>query len=302
MASFDENYGTGLYNVHQVSVFARAGVAVELLLARKAGAWQPAVIIHDSDGITLYDGEVGLVDATITVTAINSGRDGALAKVRVLAQSDTQLAVFLTGWQVVDGGFATALPTDATYTFTVDTDCVPPIGELLSPPNFDPSDVDGGYFSLPDADPSGLYTHKAGVCARGTQRLIDVIYTVAVHWKTLRPEYAPIKVLDLNYAAACSSSNHETHKDGTHVDIVVTCATEVACADIQPAIDLAKLFVDTGEVCGIIFNDTAVQNVVNPYFESLFSYNPWYGTFMRTVSGHEGHFHVRVKKPDGSCN
>ena len=59
---------------------------------------------------------------------------------------------------------------------------------------------------------------------------------------------------------------------------------------------------DTGQVCGIINNDPAVQKVVNAYFNSKFSYKPWHGTFMRSVSGHTHHFHVRVKKPNGLCN
>jgi hypothetical protein len=45
-----------------------------------------------------------------------------------------------------------------------------------------------------------------------------------------------------------------------------------------------------------------VQAVVNPYFTSKYSYTPWHGTFMRSVSGHTHHFHIRVKKPDGTCN
>ena len=45
---------------------------------------------------------------------------------------------------------------------------------------------------------------------------------------------------------------------------------------------------------------------MNPYFFDNYSYAPWdpsgAGRFMRTVSGHTGHFHVRVLEPDGTCN
>ena len=155
--------------------------------------------------------------------------------------------------------------------------------------------------AVPQSDPPGLYTRKADGCSRGTKRLIDVLYTVATHFQQVRPSLAPISILDLN-EGPCSTVDHATHDDGTHVDIVAGCATEVACADNGPAIDLAKLFVDTGVACGIINNDTAVQAEVNAYFNSKFSYEPWHGTFMRSVSGHTHHFHVRVMKPDGKCN
>ena len=66
--------------------------------------------------------------------------------------------------------------------------------------------------------------------------------------------------------------------------------------------ELAKMFVDTGVACGILNNDTAIQAVVNAYFDSTQTYEPWHGQFMRSVDGHIHHFHVRVKKPDGLCN
>ena len=107
--------------------------------------------------------------------------------------------------------------------------------------------------------------------------------------------------LDLN-KGPCSTVSHQTHADGTHADLTAGCATQVACTNNQPAMDLARLFVDTGQVCGIINNDTAVQKAVNAYFTSKFSYKPWHSTFMCSVSGHTHHFHVRVKKPDGTSN
>jgi hypothetical protein len=93
---------------------------------------------------------------------------------------------------------------------------------------------------LPYSDPDGLYTRKPDGCSRGTKLLIDVIYTVAYHWQPLYPSLSPISVLDLN-EGSCSTINHATHDDGTHVDIIAGCATSVSCADKQPKIVLAKL-------------------------------------------------------------
>lgn len=89
-----------------------------------------------------------------------------------------------------------------------------------------------------------------------------------------------------------------------HADLSAGCATRVGC-DLNASVDLAKLFVDTGESCGLIFDDPDVQAIVNPYFRAEHAYTPWHGgaerTFMRTVGGHTAHFHVRVKRPDGTC-
>ena len=301
VSTLNEDFGSGRYNVHNFTLDVRAEVTVELTLTPTGGAFEPALILHDAAGHTVYDGARGIVSESLNIEVIDDGRRAGPARVQILSAEDTQLSVFITSWRVIDGDFAPRIDTDVAYTFAVSHDCEPPVGELLSSPNFDLGDVEGGFYLMPESDPPGLYTRKADDCSRGTQLLIDVLYTVAFEWNQLRPEYSPIALRDLN-EGSCSGVDHATHDDGTHVDIVVSCATQISCDDIQPAVDLARLFVDTGEVCGIIFNDAAVQAIVNPYFESLYSYEPWRGTFMRTVSGHTGHFHVRVKKPDGTCN
>lgn len=300
-STLNENFGSGLYNVHAFALSVPANVAVTLTLTRTGGTWDPALLLHNASGETVYDGERGAIDGSITVTLLDTGMSSGSASLEILSPVAQDLTVFLTGWSVVDSDFTAAMPTTASYAFLVDVDCVPPEGELLSPPNFDPSNTAGGFFLLPESDPPGLYTRKADDCSRGNKLLIDVVYTVAVRWNQLHPDLTPITILDLN-EGSCSTVDHATHNDGTHVDIVVPCATRVDCTDDQPAIDLAKLFVDTGKVCGILNNNTNAQAVVNPYFESTYSYRPWRDQFMRTVTGHTGHFHVRVMKPDGTCN
>lgn len=298
-----EDYSSGKYNAHRYALSPKPGVKVELSLAATGGAWQPALILHDPSGATVFDGQRARSDATLSVTALATGKSGGPARVRLTAHKALTLDVFTSGWSVINGGFVPYLPKSATYSLTVASSCQPPPpGKLLSPPNFDPKNKDSkGYYLLPHSQPAGLYTRKADACSRGTRLLIDVLYTVAYQWKTKQPSYSPIAYLDLN-EGSCSTVNHATHDDGTHADLTAGCATQVSCTNNQPAIDLAKLFVDTGQVCGIINNDTAVQKVVNAYFNSKFSYKPWHGTFMRSVSGHTHHFHVRVKKPNGLCN
>jgi hypothetical protein len=281
-----------------------ADISVDVTLRRTGGTWDPALVLHDAAGATIYDGERGVMSPSLSVMSLDTGRGSDVAIVRITSSADLEVSGFLTGWHVIDGAFVPRMPTDASYRLNIATDCVAPMG-VICPPNLDESDVVGGYYLLPDSDPAGLYTRKAR-CSRGNRLLICVLYTVAQRWAALRPGSARLAISDLNECnpRLAGDANHATHDDGTHVDIKAGCATTAGC-DAAESIDLAELFVDTGETCGIIFNDTAVQDVVNPYFASEYAYSTWHGgsarTFMRTVAGHTRHFHIRVKRPDGTC-
>lgn len=297
-----EDFSSGKYGVHEYALLLPGGEMVDLTAQATGGAWEPALIVNASDGTTLYDGEIG-ASGSVKVSAISSGKGGGAAHVGLVADADTLVSVFVTSWSVVEGGFSPLMPTDATYSLTTAVDCVPPApGTLLSPPNFDPNKTSGSYFQLPDSEPPGLYVKKGDACSWGSKLLIDVVYTVATHWKPLYPSLSPLSVRDLNENVAACGTNHATHDDGTHVDIVAGCATSMYCTDKAPKIALAKLFVDTGVACGILNNDSAVHQTVNDYFAQKTNYAPWKSQFMRSVTGHVEHFHVRVKKPDGTCN
>ena len=304
-STLTENFATNRYNVHRFTVSVHADVAVDLTLRRTAGTWDPALVLHDAAGATIYDGERGVVGTGLTLTAVDTGRGSDVATVHIASSSDLTLTGFLTGWHVIDGAFTPRMPTDASYALNVATDCLVPSG-VICPPNLDESDIVGGYLILPESDPAGLYTRKAR-CSRGNRLLICVLYTVAQRWAELRPGSARLTISDLNECnpRLAGDADHATHDDGTHVDITAGCATNAGC-DAAASVDLAKLFIDTGETCGIIFNDNAVQDVVNAYFVSTYDYPTWHGgaahTYMRTVAGHLTHFHLRVKRPDGTCD
>lgn len=301
-STVSEDFSSGKYNVHDYTVLLPAGVKVDFMLSATGGTWSPALIVNAQGGTTLYDGEVGASGA-VSVTAVSSGKSGAVAKVSLTASTDTAVNVFVTSWDVVNGGFTPTMPTSATYDLKTDVDCTPPgPGTLITPPNFDPNNTQNGFYQLPESDPAGLYVRKGAACSWGTKLLIDVIYTVATQWKPLYPSLSPLSVRDMNENIAACGTNHATHDDGTHVDIVAGCATDINCSDKAPKIALAKLFVDTGVACGILNNDTAVHKTVNDYFAQKTNYAPWNGQFMRSVTGHTQHFHVRVKKPNGACN
>ncbi|MCC6527962.1 MAG: hypothetical protein IT373_35275 [Polyangiaceae bacterium] len=300
--SIDEDFSSGLYNVHEYSLWIAEGIGVEISLAATAGDWAPALLLRDEEGLVLHDGAVALSSAAASIEVLSTGKASGTASFRITAHAQQRLSLFVTAWGVVDGGFAEPIPTDAVYALDLAADCAPGELELVSPPNFDPGDVDGGYVVLPPAEPAGLYDTKHADCSRGIRRLIDVLYTVAWQWHERDPSRPPIHVLDLN-EAWCSGVDHATHDDGTHADLVVGCATDVSCSDKAPVLELAKLFVDTGEVCGIINDNTSeVLGQVNGYFDQNHAYEPWHQTFMRNIGGHTQHFHVRVKQPDGTCN
>lgn len=293
-----EDFSSGNYNVHHYPLRVAAGVPVEVTLTPTAGAAAPMIVIHDEAGATVFDGELGLVDEAFEVTPLATGQDGQPAAVDLVAQQGQRLTVFVSAWEVADADFVAPMPTDVEYALEVRTVCDPP--SITPPPNFDEDDIVGGYHLLPHAEPDGLYTRREDGCSRGNQNLIDVLYTAALRWSEVRPELAPFEMWDLN-EGPCSTVDHSTHDDGTHADLHIDCGTEVDCADWVPAFDLARIFIHTGEVCGIIFNDEPIQDLANPYFESQRDFDPWHGTFMRTVGSHVVHFHVRVKRPDGTC-
>lgn len=295
-----EDFASGAFNVHRFELSVRAGVPVTLTLTRTGGDFDPALIVHDELGATVYDGALGVCEGGLSIATISTGIDGDTASVQIEPGSDMKLRVYLTGWHVADADFASPMPPDATYEFRVDNACEAETS-ASDPPNFADDDVVGGYYLLPNSEPPGLYGHKQDDCSRGTRRLIQVLYSVAERWQELRPEFSPIAIQDLN-EAWCSSVDHSTHDDGTHADLVAGCATDNSCGNWIPAVDLAKLFIDTGEVCGILFMDAKVQAPVNAYFAAHHQYEPWKQLLMRTVDGHDLHFHIRVKKPDGTCN
>ncbi len=121
--TLDEDFSTGLYNVHRVRVAAAADAETRVRLTRTGGDWQPALLVTDLDGTTLSDGEVGLVEPGLEVHVLESGREGDAADVWITPDQDRDLDVFVTGWAAVDSDFAAYQPQDASYTLQVESVC-----------------------------------------------------------------------------------------------------------------------------------------------------------------------------------
>jgi hypothetical protein len=153
-ASVDETFASGLYNAHRYPVSAPGGVSLEITLAVTGGSWSPALLVHAIDGTTLYDGEHPLAGAPVKIEALASGHGTAAASLRVTAQADTSLYLFVTSWEVIGAGFAPLMPTDASYTLSTFADCQPSGATCPLHPT-DITEFDSGYFTASDSmDPS----------------------------------------------------------------------------------------------------------------------------------------------------
>jgi hypothetical protein len=117
--SLYEDFSSGIYNVHRFLLLAPPGVDVELTLKPTAGSWDPVLILHDGQGITVHDGQTSLSNASLKVETDS-------AAVRVNAPDGMHLALYLTDRAVVDGGFQPSLPQDAKYSLDVVAGCTPP--------------------------------------------------------------------------------------------------------------------------------------------------------------------------------
>lgn len=120
-----ENYSSGRFNVHRYRVDLPAGGPVEVRFARTAGVWQPAVLVHDLAGAPIATGDNIAEHARVHATIAASGREGDAAAVTLQADIATTVSVYVTGWSVIDGTFATYLPRTARYSLSMQQACEP---------------------------------------------------------------------------------------------------------------------------------------------------------------------------------
>lgn len=173
------------------------------------------------------------------------------------------------------------------------------VNGLTPPPNLGPANSQG-YYAMPDpSQPPGLYVFNGGTPPRsrcGTKELVSVIYTAAVKWKEKYPD-STLVVGDLN-----ESEGHASHMNGIDVDITTSNRSAAnTSGDTNRSIELAKMFIDTGIIDTIGYQDSAVISAIASYAKEKNlpgKVSPW--------SGHADHFHVRIdakfKGPSsGSC-
>ncbi len=121
--SIAENYSTGRFNVHRYRVDLPGGGPVVVRFARTAGTWQPAILVHDLAGAPIVTADGPADHAAVHATVEADGRAGAAASLTLEADTAATVQVYVTGWSVVDGGFATVLPRTARYTLSMSHEC-----------------------------------------------------------------------------------------------------------------------------------------------------------------------------------
>lgn len=121
--SIAENYSTGRFNVHRYRVELPAGGPVAIRFARTAGAWEPAVLVHDLAGAPIATAEGAAEHPSVHATVTADGRASDAASLTLESDAATTVYVYVTGWSVVDGAFATTLPRTARYTLSMSHEC-----------------------------------------------------------------------------------------------------------------------------------------------------------------------------------
>jgi hypothetical protein len=124
MTAVDENYMTARYNVHSYATTLHADTQTVISVRQTAGMLAPALLVTAADGTTISDGERGVYEGPTRATVELDGRTGGEARVRIGTEGDVAATVHVTGWTVVDEGFASFLGTDVTYELRITSECL----------------------------------------------------------------------------------------------------------------------------------------------------------------------------------
>lgn len=162
--------------------------------------------------------------------------------------------------------------------------------ELCSPlPAPDPSST-AGFVHMPTSE---IYSGGGEDDQWGTPETVAILNAVLSEFKKRHPDVT-VYVGDLSIKNGGDVTDHASHETGLDVDISShTCPSftmDDSCYDKNLSIELAKLFFETKAIDLILYNDTSVNSTVTQYAKD----NSLPGT-IKTWSGHENHFHVRIK-------
>ncbi|MBW2453448.1 MAG: M23 family metallopeptidase, partial [Deltaproteobacteria bacterium] len=145
-----EDFGTGKYNVHAYSLETLAGVSVELTVQQTAGPWSPAVLLADSEGAIVHDGEISASSEALQIELLASGKDGVEASLRITSAETRPLVLYVTSWHIVEADYAPSMPTTASYLLSTFADC-PPADETCPLPPSSITTFGSGYFTEADS-------------------------------------------------------------------------------------------------------------------------------------------------------
>ena len=120
--TIEESFSSGLYGAHRYWTTLHEG-SNRIVLERSAGSFSPALLVTDRAGALLYGSKEGSVRSGVTATDVVSGRGWDSAEVTLDMARTTDVLVYVTGWAVVDEGFAGRMPTTARYRLILTHEC-----------------------------------------------------------------------------------------------------------------------------------------------------------------------------------
>ncbi len=175
-----------------------------------------------------------------------------------------------------------------------ETPAATPGAGLQKPPNIGGPGIDG-YYTMPPSLNGALHINSCQAHRTGSLEQISVLYTVAERWKSVHPK-GWINLGDMNAAG------HLSHKWGVAADIEATTNGIDKVADFihgnynqAATIELGEMFVDTGKLKSIWFNDEVVDHAVTAYARSK---NLPLEQMMPQLH-HDDHFHTNTNGPRG---
>ncbi len=116
-ATHDEDFSSGNYNVHRYESFAWDGAPTTIELVSGSGAWEPALVVVETGGRTLFDGRTPLSTDELVIDVANS------TKLTITSDIPLRLEVFVTSQRVLSSDFVDRISTDATYTLSITSEC-----------------------------------------------------------------------------------------------------------------------------------------------------------------------------------
>lgn len=166
-------------------------------------------------------------------------------------------------------------------------------GGVTPPPNLGPPNM-FGYYRMPPPLNGAYDMYSCDGRQFGSHALVSTLYTVSNQWKQMYPE-GWVNIGDLN------AIGHKSHKWGVAVDLDATTNGRDFAADYTKGnynraatIQLGILFVDTGQIKNIWYNDAEVNAAVKAHAASR-----GIPLTMKPIPGHDNHFHVDVNAPRG---
>lgn len=331
-ASAPEDFSSGRYTVHRYAATLPSGAPVTMRLRRVAGGFEPAMIITDAAGALIWGGDAASLYAGVTVSAAVSGRGASEASVTLVASAPLDVRVHVTGWSVVDAGFAASLPTDVRYALDSTQTC------MSMPPGPSRSESVGSPTSGSLSNGVRITPHPGYVVADtgrnaywGTQETVDLIRSGFDAVAAAHPGAQIVQVRDISIDGGGPPGSgpwpHSSHESGRDADLTYhlsSCDPGRGCPladaplstfDAAATWTLFHHWIQQGVVT-YIFVDHALQRLL--YEEAMrrgataSQLERWIQYpratsvregIVRHVSNHRNHHHVRFRCPtdDARC-